>query len=727
MNGVLPILEWTGRHIALWSWQIVLLFAIARLAVAMDLKHRPVFRTRIWTVALICFLLLPLVPAVVASRTWAREVRQAFPDTEMLPFLDEASPPQIPQTESLSLPKPERSGMRLSLSIPFLFRLLGIIWFAGTGFALIRKIGVYLQLRRLSSVARLDSLDGLAPGSNWGWIGEPSPRIRLSPAVVTPMIYGWFQPLILLPEDIEEWSTPDQRAAMLRHECVHIRRKDHWVAWLEVMVRAAFFFHPLAQSVCRRLDVERELSCDDEVLLLGSDAGCYAETILKVAERVIRSRRIACDGVFFASADMLDRRIDMLFRTRPSMTWNGLTLIPVSGMLAFLFVFGLLQIPLAHILPEAIRFPDLSISIGAGFMPAQRAAATISTELLIPRRITKLPPWIPPTVVEPQAASESPLPNSELMKAIEDGRRMNSGQAQALEKQLERFPDSLKDRVQLLAFYQPFANHTDPEDAEVWRKQVLWLIENHPDLSPSAMVQVAYLSVWDPAFEDARQLWLTQAAKHKDVPSVLFNAAKFFAGSDMATSEQLYEQGEALTPNDGLWANQLGNLYFVPESGSSAEQRAARYAKAVEAYERYYGAHPELLPDDSTARLIESAYEAGMPDKVEHYAQVALQGANANSIYAANWILGEMALQKGDVALAESYLMESVKTRGSSLLYANGPRMRLAVDLLKLGEVNFVTAYLNQCATFWKAGQSKLTRWSVLIANGIIPSDMDAR
>jgi beta-lactamase regulating signal transducer with metallopeptidase domain len=53
-------------------------------------------------------------------------------------------------------------------------------------------------------------------------------------------------PVLLLPRDLLDELTPDERDALLAHELAHVRRRDHWVRLLELAATALFWWYPVA-------------------------------------------------------------------------------------------------------------------------------------------------------------------------------------------------------------------------------------------------------------------------------------------------------------------------------------------------------------------------------------------------------------------------------------------------------------------------------------------------
>ena len=91
------------------------------------------------------------------------------------------------------------------------------------------------------------------------------------------MPYSDAPPLGLLPElDDEELD------ALLAHELAHVRRRDHWVRFLEIGATTLFWWYPVTWWARRALRRAEERCCDEWVLLARPEsARAYAGGILK--------------------------------------------------------------------------------------------------------------------------------------------------------------------------------------------------------------------------------------------------------------------------------------------------------------------------------------------------------------------------------------------------------------------------------------------------------------
>lgn len=82
----------------------------------------------------------------------------------------------------------------------------------------------------------------------------------------TPTLVGWIRPVILLPAAVALRFPASQIELILAHELGHLRRWDHLVNLLQVVVETILFYHPVVHWISRDLRDQREICCDELVL-----------------------------------------------------------------------------------------------------------------------------------------------------------------------------------------------------------------------------------------------------------------------------------------------------------------------------------------------------------------------------------------------------------------------------------------------------------------------------
>lgn len=107
------------------------------------------------------------------------------------------------------------------------------------------------------------------------------PPLCLSRDVHSPMLCGYFRPVIILPELA---LSSDSAAGILAHELTHYRRGDLWVKLVCVLACSVHWFNPLVHLAASRCNREMELSCDESVLTGLDDAArvSYGKVMLEI-------------------------------------------------------------------------------------------------------------------------------------------------------------------------------------------------------------------------------------------------------------------------------------------------------------------------------------------------------------------------------------------------------------------------------------------------------------
>ena len=134
---------------------------------------------------------------------------------------------------------------------------------------------------------------------------------------LSPMTWGAFTPVLLIPSGADQWTDERQRMVML-HELAHIRRYD----WLTQIVAhlscSMYWFNPLVWLAARKMQIERERACDDLVLASGARASDYAEELVWLASSLSHARISNMAAVPMARRSSLEDRLRGILDCRRS-------------------------------------------------------------------------------------------------------------------------------------------------------------------------------------------------------------------------------------------------------------------------------------------------------------------------------------------------------------------------------------------------------------------------
>jgi bla regulator protein blaR1 len=172
-----------------------------------------------------------------------------------------------------------------------------------------------------------------------GLAGAPS--LCLVPGRVPPMLWAISgRPRLLVPSELWSETSVDERTALLLHELAHLKRRDHWVRWLELIVVGLYWWHPAVWWGRRLLREAEEQCCDAWVIwVMPQGAKTYATALLAAIEFVSGARTapaasLAASGNGHVSC--LKRRLKMIVRARTpkALSWGGR--LAVLGLTALL-------------------------------------------------------------------------------------------------------------------------------------------------------------------------------------------------------------------------------------------------------------------------------------------------------------------------------------------------------------------------------------------------------
>jgi TonB family protein len=160
--------------------------------------------------------------------------------------------------------------------------------------------------------------------------------------------WGIGQPKIILPASAAAW--PDDRIRIvLTHEIAHIRRGDWVVQMVAELLRAVYWFNPLLWIACRRLRLESEHACDDEVINDGVEGSDYASHLIAVTRTLNPGRYRWFPAPAMARPSSLERRVRAMLNDRLNRT-------PISRARRAVVVSALLTMTVAVAAAQSAYF-----------------------------------------------------------------------------------------------------------------------------------------------------------------------------------------------------------------------------------------------------------------------------------------------------------------------------------------------------------------------------------
>ena len=350
----------------------ILLLVVA--AVTMSLRRRSAaLRHLLWTFGIAALVVVPVLTSMVPFRLRVLPVASASPQPSahdaMVDHARDAgserasvAAAKTPDTPADIEDETETAGSSAAArgSGPGLTSLLVTAWLLGVVVLLLRFIGGFLKVRRIARRAE--------PVTDRGWQSAAARAaraldvrgdvaLRRSDDVVMPFACGLLTPTIVLPASAGEWS-PARRDAVLMHEYAHISRGDLAMNTLSHVVRALYWFHPLAWLAAYRLRVEGERACDDAVLRAGARPSDYAEHLLSI----VRMVGTTVPSVALAMARRSDFEGRLLAILEPGIPRFGLTRWRAAALAS---VFLVAVMPLAAMAPatNSVVLADETVAV----------------------------------------------------------------------------------------------------------------------------------------------------------------------------------------------------------------------------------------------------------------------------------------------------------------------------------------------------------------------------
>jgi beta-lactamase regulating signal transducer with metallopeptidase domain len=260
--------------------------------------------------------------------------------------------------------------------------ILFLAWMMAVCFAMLRLATGLWRLRelRMSCVA-IDGAD-LNPAIRKATADFSSSRsvtLATSERVNVPAVIGFFRPMIVIPAWVLRELPPDELNIILLHEFAHVRRWDAWTNLLQKIVRAVFLFHPAVWWIERRLSLEREMACDDQVLAETANPHGYAKCLIALLEKsVVRCGWAMAHAVVHRAREASLRLAQILDVSRPDTknVWK-----PALGLVGAFSLLCLMVVPRA---PQFVAFERNTRAIQTDEAHSAPVSQTISAAAVIP-------------------------------------------------------------------------------------------------------------------------------------------------------------------------------------------------------------------------------------------------------------------------------------------------------------------------------------------------------
>jgi beta-lactamase regulating signal transducer with metallopeptidase domain len=275
-----------------------------------------------------------IAPIEISPDLMAVQIREPqFPDEQTV-----FTPPAQPE------PQPAARAQWNLTSVIFLLWCLGAGTVAADGLR-----AIWLQRRTLRTCQP-------APQYLVCRINELARQLRICPPpalirerLSMPVLCCGGRPRLLWPVAMSNPKSVARSDGVLAHELAHIKRRDHWIVYVELLVAIVCWWNPLFWLIRRQLHETRELACDALALAIARQPrDDYARELLAIS--TARHKTIALAPAFgagLAPRHFLKRRLTMVFDDRV----NGRT--PAASM-ALLFALAAVALPALTLAQQSV-------------------------------------------------------------------------------------------------------------------------------------------------------------------------------------------------------------------------------------------------------------------------------------------------------------------------------------------------------------------------------------
>jgi beta-lactamase regulating signal transducer with metallopeptidase domain len=185
-------------------------------------------------------------------------------------------------------------------------------WLTGTAvFVGVCGLGMY-RATALVRRATVDSRFGpLMSNEPVGMISE-NIETRILSEDVSPFCWQFHRPVIVVPDLVCDFPSAEQ-AAILRHERAHIAAEHPLHLFLQRIVEALYWYHPLVWWASRQAAAAREFRCDRDSVRSKSEVAHYLRSLLRLIERKVQPPGRLPAGIgFVGDATLLSQRAHKL-------------------------------------------------------------------------------------------------------------------------------------------------------------------------------------------------------------------------------------------------------------------------------------------------------------------------------------------------------------------------------------------------------------------------------
>ncbi|MEJ8548655.1 M56 family metallopeptidase [Brevibacillus borstelensis] len=282
----------------------------------------------LWGVALFQLLVPVSVHSQLSIFTAVNYLRRMFtvqeviPITESSPFLNGGTVIMPPITDNLTIPtEPLHTASQISPIV--------LAWLIGFTLCALFFIIPHLRCRNNYKMSLPIKSDFIRKWHNSNSLWRKV-QIRQSDKILTPLTYGIFQPVVLLPKNLD-YNDEKQLALILTHEFTHIKRFDTLKKWLLAAGVCVHWFNPFVWIMYILANRDIELSCDETVIWIFGESmkPAYAMALVRLEEKKSGLSPMISN---FSKNSIEERIISIMKTKKTSITTMLLAIVIAAGI-----------------------------------------------------------------------------------------------------------------------------------------------------------------------------------------------------------------------------------------------------------------------------------------------------------------------------------------------------------------------------------------------------------
>lgn len=250
-------------------------------------------------------LFVPFFPFQLIER-WSMQLSTLLPSAAISLTTTSTAQPSTPLLQDVSL-SVTRMPKELLLLLFFIWILGCIVFFIPLIHSIIRMQQLKNSSSRIVDTELLQLLNSVKERCNI----RHKFYLYASDQIASPTTFGHFRTYVILPTKKIQTLSERELYYILLHELQHYKTRDYLINYVLFLAQLFYWFHPVVWFVRKEIGIQREISCDMNVLTRLSEAELmeYGHTLLNFIDSKTSHKRFAITMELGGSKQQVKQRI----------------------------------------------------------------------------------------------------------------------------------------------------------------------------------------------------------------------------------------------------------------------------------------------------------------------------------------------------------------------------------------------------------------------------------